>query len=395
MRHFDGAATLGAGRNPEDMSWLGLWLLGACEVVHTTDCVPTPPGESGCNDPTDTGLATDTQGDSADSGTTGPTGSTQVSDTGWPQGEWVAALQWKQLSYDTIQDAISEAADGDTVLVAPGTHYELIDFHGKGIHVRSTHGATATVLDGGGTGSVVTLRAQEPATAILEGFTITGGQGDEDHGGGIFVENADPLIVHNVITGNESGIAGGVYLRHGSAQVWNNVITANKASQGGGGIVCTNCKGGFFYNTVAHNESPLGPAGEWFFEPQGALVGNVIELQEVDTHAMRFMEPLGYTFDTDYNLLWPEVDWVPPGGDLWPEGIGLVYEEPDFEDAPGGDFRLATDSPAIDAGPPDDTDADGSPADLGAFGGPLGDWSPDAPSHPHATNPWDTDASTE
>ena len=50
----------------------------------------------------------------------------------------------------TIQAAIDAAAGGDTVLVAPGTYYEDINFNGKIITVTSEQGAAATVIDAGG-----------------------------------------------------------------------------------------------------------------------------------------------------------------------------------------------------------------------------------------------------
>jgi hypothetical protein len=39
-----------------------------------------------------------------------------------------------------------------------------------------------------------------------------------------------------------------------------------------------------------------------------------------------------------------------------------------------GDLRLAVHSPAIDAGPAGDPDPDGSPNDIGSFGGLWADW---------------------
>ena len=118
----------------------------------------------------------------------------------------------------TIQKAIDAASDGDEIIVSPGTYTENIDFKGKDIIVRSREpedpdNVAATILDGGGSGSVVVFQNGETGKARLAGFTITNGSGSPTTisgyefivGGGILVSGgAIPTIENNIIIGIES-----------------------------------------------------------------------------------------------------------------------------------------------------------------------------------------------
>ena len=147
--------------------------------------------------------------------------------------------------YTTIQAAIDAAVNGDTVLVAPGTYHERIDFLGKAITVASTSisNPAATVINGDAGGSVVTFKSGETAAAVLGGFTITNGSGTPDHywlfGGGVYCYYSSPTLINNTISGNSAvkdtfGLGGGVYCSHSSPTLTNNTISGNSANRGGG-----------------------------------------------------------------------------------------------------------------------------------------------------------------
>jgi len=148
--------------------------------------------------------------------------------------------------FETIQAAIEVAAGGDTVVVAPGTYVEDIDFLGKDISVEGVEGARATTIEGTGTGPVVSFVGGEPSSAFLVGFTIRGGAGreygGERCGGGVFILGSSPTLSGNIICENsasglegehaQAAIGGGIYAFSSGARLIGNEVTDNVA-QGG------------------------------------------------------------------------------------------------------------------------------------------------------------------
>jgi hypothetical protein len=202
--------------------------------------------------------------------------------------------------YPTIQAAIDSAVPGDTVVVSPGRYYENIRFKGKGIVVasqflrsRDAADIERTIIDGSrpshpDTGTVVRFVNQEDSTAVLEGFTITGGAGTiwldaKDlkyfrEGGGILCELGSPTIrynhiVNNVATSTAKNVAGDSLLSAGGGAIrcgyseptiTNNVIRGNRGRYGGG-IVLFHSAGIVRNNLIVDNTGgeDFGGAGLW------------------------------------------------------------------------------------------------------------------------------------
>jgi hypothetical protein len=146
----------------------------------------------------------------------------------------------------TIQAGINAANNGDTVLVAPGTYKENINFNGKAITVTSSNGAKVTIIDGGKLAPVVTFSSNETLSSVLSGFTLQDGDANytsAGEGGGIAVEGASPTIRGNVIQHNFGANAGGgIGIGFGSPLIQGNIIRNNSQDPavdggvGGGGI---------------------------------------------------------------------------------------------------------------------------------------------------------------
>jgi len=147
--------------------------------------------------------------------------------------------------FSKIQDAINDADDGDTVLVAQGHYYENIDFWGKAITLISSDPCDPctvadTIIDANGDGIVVSFHNNESEGSVLSGFTITGGHAK--YGAGICCwSNCSPIISYCVITENHSGDisdsrGAGIYCQNSNPNLSNCIISGNSTRSGGGGM---------------------------------------------------------------------------------------------------------------------------------------------------------------
>jgi len=124
----------------------------------------------------------------------------------------------------TITIAINIAANGDEILVAPGSYFEALSFNGKALKLRSTAGPEVTILDGlGQFKPVVRLISGEGATTEIEGFTIRNGDATAaapgDRGGGIYCNGTSPTIRNCIFIGNQAVAGGAFYANLGNPRV--------------------------------------------------------------------------------------------------------------------------------------------------------------------------------
>ena len=164
-----------------------------------------------------------------------------------------------------LQYAISVAVSGDQVWVKQGTHLPIglrrrqLHAEERREHLRRIPGTETllsqrnpathvTILSGdiGITGDAsdnsyhVVVGSGTDATAALDGFTISAGNGNGevllDRGGGLYNDSGSPTLANLVISGNVASIAGGMYNWNSSPALTNVTFSGNTAASFGGGM---------------------------------------------------------------------------------------------------------------------------------------------------------------
>ncbi len=143
----------------------------------------------------------------------------------------------KGTRYDFISQAVQDANERDTIVVAPGVYRETVDFGGKDLFVESEKPSdpavvAATVIDGGA--QAVVFANGETGGSRLVGLTITGATQ------GIYCRNAWPIIINCRIVNNAEA---GVKLSETDVRA-TTLINCIIAGNSGPGIDMTAAKGG-------------------------------------------------------------------------------------------------------------------------------------------------------
>ena len=145
--------------------------------------------------------------------------------------------------YLSIQNAIDNSMENDTILVNSGTYIENIIIDNLEIFLISSNGPQNTIIDGNFNGS--TINIDSPGNHVLiNGFTIKNGIGEllnsgSRFGGGIISHNTALTLDSLIIENNEAFAGGGIciynnYSSDTESILKNSTIQNNTASEGGG-----------------------------------------------------------------------------------------------------------------------------------------------------------------
>ena len=304
-----------------------------------------------------------------------------------------------------IQDAIDRSAGGDIVRVAAGVYDERLEVP----HTLQLIGAGAdqTAIDASGSGHVLAVDGGV-RDVLVQGFTLTGGFGD----GGAVCELSDVGVTFRECYVTENTLDPGSTVESrgilrlsdaGAYRVERCILFDNDGSgiagRRPGSLVVENTVVGMTTRHGVHiagdpdTQAPdlvLRNVSVWGVPEDGVRLGEFVDANfqnllvadsgigiresstSGDPHLAYVSLPNGY-FDRDLQTRITDAAQIqaltPPG-----DNVGIQVADPSFVDPAAGDFTLAAGSPAIDAGDPSILDANGSRSDMGAFGGPGGDF---------------------
>ncbi|MBI5490974.1 MAG: right-handed parallel beta-helix repeat-containing protein [Deltaproteobacteria bacterium] len=249
----------------------------------------------------------------------------------------------------------------------------------------------------------------------IEGSRFVANRASES-GAAVF-GNLGGVMTGNLFVDNIGGPSGGAVVGNGgwpAAEVVNNVFLRNRAaSVTTGGTSCCDPAGALqlrpAYGTIRNNlfiDNVSEPDAEYGQSGPGALMTGDGEVRVLNNTFVGNSSSRSAHLGVSRVVLTGNIFWGGEGdagttssaglpGDAVVEycdsfevpeppfigfevGVGNVAMDPLFVDRVACDFRLRADSPVRDASDPSASfrDVDGTRGDMGAFGGPAGDWVP-------------------
>jgi len=175
--------------------------------------------------------------------------------------------------YATIQEALDASSDGDTINISEGTYFE------SGLTVYPASGVITIIGATNPDGTpAVTIDAQFndvvfdcSTNSTFENLVITRGSSNKQpsNGGGMFIENASPMLTNCTITNNTAMNGGGIFNDVNSSTTLTNCTLSNNGAvywqqdntgQGGGISNSSNSTVTLVNTTISGNSATWGGA---------------------------------------------------------------------------------------------------------------------------------------
>ena len=202
--------------------------------------------------------------------------------------------------YTSVQDAIDDAVDGDTVEICAGTYLETLSISGLDLTLRSADGLpSTTTIDANRSGRALEIRGG--SSVLVEGLTFLDGDssgtganvyctdsavelrdsvlegGDAGKGGGLGSTGCDGTVAGSTFLQNDAETyGGGIYVKNGVFTVENSVFDRNDASSYGGGLYATGGLVTVQDNVFEGNDSGSRGGGVYFVG-SSVLINNTLD----------------------------------------------------------------------------------------------------------------------
>lgn len=241
--------------------------------------------------------------------------------------------------YASIQKALNECREEDSVLISTGTYFETISTLDKSVFISSISGPEETIIDANYSGSdVVTLYEN----SHLAGFTIQNSATGAQYAG-VRISSGSASVIHsNKIFDNINGI---IIEENSNPTIKNNIITGGNTlilCQDGSEVLIEN-------NTLIGGKTGIGILGsDIVFTITNNIITNNQGIGGINFEIIPENDPV-----ITYNNVWNNTPSNYNGFNDYTGTDGNISENPQFVNYAERDFHLLSTSPSIDAGDPD------------------------------------------
>lgn len=181
--------------------------------------------------------------------------------------------------YDTIQEAIDAAVDGDTIQLDAGTYKESgIDTLGKAITIKGSiiwPGGPLSVIEGQGNEPVFIVSSGETQTTAFRHLIVQ--LGKAQYGGAMYISGSSPFVEDVLFSGNQADNGGGaIFAGAGSAPAFKDcTFYQNATASSGGAVLVKEASISFESCEMTYNQSNY--AG-------GAVYAHAGQISLIDSH---------------------------------------------------------------------------------------------------------------